>query len=254
MSMCGQMILLPFVLQLTVHDACSFLLDPHPGNVFVLENGDIGLIDFGQVKQISGRNRETLCKVMAALADREGDDRPEDLEKIGNLALELGVELNDDAQDEAPAAVAMWLFDGATEVLPGGYDMGELSPNSPVKELKSFPQDLVLVGRSSILIKGISGRLGIPWSLAREWAPIARDVLDAKSGGMSTSASPSDTRVRFQAVLSTLKSWAKGRTSRLGRRLPAPVKSRAARLLLKLEERKARRNLTRHTSAKKLEK
>jgi aarF domain-containing kinase len=105
-----------------------------------MENGDIGLIDFGQVKQISGRSRETLAKVMIALDERIGDDRPEDLERIGNLALELGVTLNDNAQDEAPAAVAMWLFDGATKVLPGGYDLGELSPNSPVKELDSFPQ------------------------------------------------------------------------------------------------------------------
>ena len=117
-----------------------FHADPHPGNIFVLENGDIGLIDFGQVKQISGRSRETLAKVMIALDERVGDDRPEDLERIGKLALELGVTLNDDAQDEAPAAVAMWLFDGATKDLPGGYDKGELSPNSPVKELESFPQ------------------------------------------------------------------------------------------------------------------
>ena len=105
-----------------------------------MENGDIGLIDFGQVKQISGRSRETLAKVMIALDERVGDDRPEDLERIGKLALELGVKLVDNAQDEAPAAVAMWLFDGSTKVLPGGYDLGELSPNSPVKELESFPQ------------------------------------------------------------------------------------------------------------------
>jgi aarF domain-containing kinase len=224
-----------------------FSLDPHPGNVFVLENGDIGLIDFGQVKQISGRNRETLAKVMIALADRVGDDRPEDLELIGNLALELGVELNDDAQDEAAAAVAMWLFDGSTEKLPGGYDLGELSPNSPVKELKSFPQDLVLVGRSSILIKGISNRLGIPWSLAKEWAPIARDVLDVnKASKVAATMSHSDQRVRFKAVLRTLKQWAKGRATRFGRALPSPIRSRVAGILVKLEERKSRRNLTRH--------
>lgn len=217
----------------------------------MLENGDIGLIDYGQVKQISGRNRETLCKVMVALADREGDNRPEDLEMIGNLALELGVELNDDAKDEAPAAVAMWLFDGSTEVLPGGYDLGELSPNSPVKELKSFPQDLVLVGRSSILIKGISARLGIPWSLAKEWAPIAREVLDARAGKGPIVASSADRRVRFRTVVSTLKQWAKGRAHSLGRKLPAPIRTQAANLLLKLEERKTRHALTHHSTAKK---
>ena len=48
------------------------------------------------MKQISGRARESLCKVMIALDEREGDNRPEDLEKIGKYALELGVELNDD--------------------------------------------------------------------------------------------------------------------------------------------------------------
>jgi aarF domain-containing kinase len=78
-----------------------------------LDSGEIGLIDFGQVKQISGRNRETLAKVMIALDERVGDDRPEDLDRIGNLALELGVELNDDAKDEAAAAVSFVYIVGA---------------------------------------------------------------------------------------------------------------------------------------------
>ena len=58
----------------------------------MLDDGRVGLIDFGQVKQISGRNRETLGKVMIALAESEG--RPEDFDMIGKLALELGVEIN----------------------------------------------------------------------------------------------------------------------------------------------------------------
>ena len=110
-----------------------FHADPHPGNIFVLSDGSIGLIDFGQVKQISGRAKNTLAKVMVALDDRVSDNNPEDLETIGNLALELGVELREDAKPEGPAAVAMWLFDGSVKDLPGGYDYGELSPNSPVK-------------------------------------------------------------------------------------------------------------------------
>jgi len=222
-----------------------FHADPHPGNIFVLDNGDIGLIDFGQVKQISGRSRETLAKVMIALDERVGDDRPEDLEKIGNLALELGVELNENAQEEAAAAVAMWLFDGSTKVLPGGYDLGELSPNSPVKELKSFPQDLVLVGRSSILIKGISDRLGIPWSLAKEWAPIARTVLDINTGKVEPETASKDKRVRFRFVRNTFKNWAKGRGSRFVTKLPSPIRSRLVSVLLKMEERKSRKKLMR---------
>ena len=81
-------------------------------------------------------HRETLAKVMVALDDRVSDTNPSDLEKIGKLALELGVELREDAKPEGPAAVAMWLFDGSVKELPGGYDYGELSPNSPVKEVR----------------------------------------------------------------------------------------------------------------------
>ncbi|KAL7571549.1 hypothetical protein ACA910_020966 [Epithemia clementina (nom. ined.)] len=227
-----------------------FHADPHPGNIFVLENGEVGLIDFGQVKQISGRNRETLCKIMIALDERKSDDNPEDLAKIGKLALELGVELNENAQKEAAAAVGMWLFDGTVEHLPGGYDRGELSPNSPVKELKSFPQDLVLVGRSSILIKGLSDRLGVPWSLASEWAPIARDVLAANranpylgsGGGDGNRVVFADSgRVRFRQVWQTFGQWSKGRAMDAVQRLPGPLRAKLAAMALQREEKRVER-------------
>ena len=36
----------------------------------------------------------------------------------------------------------------------------ELSAESPIKAIASFPQELVLLGRATILIKGIAKRLG----------------------------------------------------------------------------------------------
>ena len=62
---------------------------------------------------------------------------------------------------EGPAAVSMWLFDDASEPLPGGFEQSELSPKAPAMSLKSFPQDLVFVARSSVLIKGLAARLGV---------------------------------------------------------------------------------------------
>ena len=222
--------------------------DPHPGNIFVLDDGRIGLIDFGQVKQIGGRARETLAKVMLALDGRASDDDPADLERIGNLALELGVELADDASPEGPAAVAMWLFDGSVEVLPGGYDKGELSPNSPVKALKSFPQDLVLVGRSSILIKGLSNRLGIPWSLSREWAPTARRVLEGGANAAASSSTSSaagvdgrTSKVRIRDVLKLLKRWGRDKATRAITRLPPPMRTKVAGVALRFQKRREAR-------------
>lgn len=206
-----------------------------------MKDGSIGLIDFGQVKQISGRARETLAKVMIALDERQSDENPSDLDKIGNLALELGVELTEDCKQEAPAAVAMWLFDGSVETLPGGYDKGELSPNSPVKALQSFPKDLVLVGRSSILIKGLSNRLGIPWSLSKEWAPTARRVLEGNSKRSTASDNgkvTDENRVRIRDVIKLLKVWGKSKASRAVTKLPPSMRTRVAAVALKLQKRK----------------
>lgn len=233
---------LTYVFARCILETGFFHADPHPGNIFVMNDGRIGLIDFGQVKQIGGRARETLSKVMVALDERKSDDNPEDLEKIGTLALELGVELADDAPAEGPAAVAMWLFDGSVEQLPGGYDKGELSPNSPVKALKSFPQDLVLVGRSSILIKGLSNRLEIPWSLSKEWAPTARRVLegnaiDSKSG----TEGGRESKIRIRDVLKLLKTWGRGKSSRAIARLPSPVRTKVAAVALHCQKRREAR-------------
>lgn len=216
-----------------------FHADPHPGNIFVLDDGRIGLIDFGQVKQIGGRARETLSKVMIALDERESDTNPPDLQKIGDLALELGVEIADDAPAEGPAAVAMWLFDGSVETLPGGYDKGELSPNSPVKALKSFPQDLVLVGRSSILIKGVSNRLEIPWSLSSEWAPTARTVLEGNTKDSSVAVTDGKRgKIRMRDVMKLLKTWGRGKATRGITRLPAPMRTKVAAVALRLQKRR----------------
>ena len=133
----------------------------------------------------------------------------------------------------------MWLFDGSVKELPGGYDYGELSPNSPVKELKSFPQDLVLVGRSTVLLKGLSSRLGIPWSLSKEWAPTARTVLASGGKGVTGEGSVAgrEGRIRFRDVMALCGSWVGGKAERAVARLPKRPRSAVARVVLKLKGR-----------------
>ena len=57
----------------TILGTSFFHADPHPGNVFVLDDGRVGLIDFGQVKQIGSRVSQTLSKIMIALHERTSD-------------------------------------------------------------------------------------------------------------------------------------------------------------------------------------
>jgi ubiquinone biosynthesis protein len=45
--------------------------DPHPGNVLVADNGDLGLLDFGMVGRIDDRLRETIEEMLLAVASRD---------------------------------------------------------------------------------------------------------------------------------------------------------------------------------------
>jgi len=196
------------------------------GNIFLLDDGRIGLIDFGQVKRISEDYRKALANVVVALADRQSDDNPDDLKKIGDAAKGLGIELKDGAPPEGSAAASMWLFDGKVKKLPGGFDSAELSPNSPVKVMKSFPRDLVLLGRSSILVKALSNRFGMPWSLAQEWAPHARQVLNDNAELAASS------KVKKPGVFKRVKSWGRSKLTGSISYLPASIRTKVARVAL----------------------
>ncbi len=45
--------------------------DPHPGNILVVHNGDLGLLDFGMVGRIDDRLRETIEEMLLAVASRD---------------------------------------------------------------------------------------------------------------------------------------------------------------------------------------
>jgi ubiquinone biosynthesis protein len=51
-----------------------FHSDPHPGNVFITDDGRIALIDLGQIATVSSDVRETLMKLMLAVADGDAGE------------------------------------------------------------------------------------------------------------------------------------------------------------------------------------
>ena len=168
--------------------------DPHPGNVFVQPGGDVALLDCGQTKQLSAADVERLGAVIARLQayraaprdraapPRSGDAvrahgvelRPRDVDELYE-PTKAAADLDDDA---CLAAIAVTLGDKSRpDEIPGGYSADELSADSPLKRLKSFPQALVLMGRAAVIIRGIASKLEVNcvsracWSRPREREP-----------------------------------------------------------------------------------
>ena len=64
-------------------DGC-FNGDPHPGNILLLDDGRIGLIDYGQVKRLTAEDRRNFAMCMIALAE---DNKKRMLELAGRLGF-----------------------------------------------------------------------------------------------------------------------------------------------------------------------
>jgi ubiquinone biosynthesis protein len=60
-----------------------FHADPHPGNVFLTDDGRIALLDLGMVSRLSPARQDQLLKLLIAVSEGNGDE-------AGSLTLEIG--------------------------------------------------------------------------------------------------------------------------------------------------------------------
>jgi ubiquinone biosynthesis protein len=66
-----------------------FHADPHPGNVFVTEDGKIALLDFGMVGHVTPAMQDHLLKILLAVVDGKGDDAAQTIERISEKSDEF---------------------------------------------------------------------------------------------------------------------------------------------------------------------
>ena len=67
--------------QILVH---GFLhADPHPGNIFLTDDGRLAILDLGMVLRLPPNVQEDLLRLVLAVSNREGDTATEALERLG---------------------------------------------------------------------------------------------------------------------------------------------------------------------------
>lgn len=109
----------------------------------------------------------------------QGQQLKELTNRLAKAVLSMGVVLQPGVSEECAAAVALILFASTGVSLPGGFAGEELSANSPINKVQEFSQEFVMLGRATVMIKGIANRLGVPWGLSDRWALAAKESLDA---------------------------------------------------------------------------
>lgn len=147
--------------------------DPHPGNLMLLSKGGIGLLDWGQTKEIAPAMLTRFARLVIALAHRNTT-------AINTAFLSLGVKVGDPKDSETVEALAVTMFDTRpTSNFPA-------DPFSPACALRrnpvlTLPSELYFIVRTVQLLRGLGHALGIEGddkkSLSTEWMPFAEKVL-----------------------------------------------------------------------------
>jgi ubiquinone biosynthesis protein len=122
-----------------------FHSDPHPANIFVLDSGDIGLVDFGQAGKLSDDDMAKLTRLFVAAATENVDAIPRHLRELGvRYAPEREVE-----------------FRGELRVLFDRYYGARLSDIDPIQVIREgfqliYSMNLKLPSRFVMLDKAIA--------------------------------------------------------------------------------------------------
>ena len=159
-----------------------FHSDPHPGNILVLPKQKIGLVDFGECKQLSNAVRLTFARLTVALAHR-------DPETALPILGEVGVQL-DNVPEEFRMAGAYLMFDTRMDIPEAHFS--PLDPDAPEEfrnvSMGKFPQEYFMLLRVTALLRGLLAVFGEDLSASQIWEKYAQAAL--KAAGMPAPHKP----------------------------------------------------------------
>lgn len=133
-----------------------FHADPHPGNVFLTDDGRIALLDLGMVSRLSPARQDQLLKLLLAVSEADGD-------RAATIALQIGeprgpvdeTSLRRDVQE-----LVSHYQDAPLEELQVGLVMMQIVRTAGVYGIK-LPTELTLLGKTLLNLDQV-GRILAP--------------------------------------------------------------------------------------------
>ncbi|KAK3043316.1 hypothetical protein RJ639_002559, partial [Escallonia herrerae] len=138
-----------------------FHADPHPGNILIC-----------RVKDLPNSLRLGYASLILAIADN-------DPVRASESFRELGIDTLSKCEDEQKEMLRLagTMFD--TKLPPGVMMLQPFAEESSIKKIavQAFPEELFSVLRTVHLLRGLSVGLGINYSCAEQWRPVAEEAL-----------------------------------------------------------------------------
>lgn len=145
--------------------------DPHPGNILLLKDGRLGLIDYGQVKRMTLPQRLIYARLIVAHAS---DDKSEvvhiHFKEMGNVTRNMRADIG--------YLMNAFYHDRDTPDILQGHNIATfvdwLEAEDPMIMLAS---DYLFAARVSIMLRGMAKAFGLQVKMSTMWEKEARDLL-----------------------------------------------------------------------------
>ena len=152
-----------------------FHADPHPGNLLVLADGTIGMIDFGMVGHLSTDVKNRLTTMFIAAAT-------EDIDFLADAASELG-DVGEEFDQRQFTSDLTDLYHKYSGMPLGRMDtrrlFGDLVRVARQNDL-TLPRDLVLLGKSAAAVSAVARTLDPSYDVIRMSAPKTAELIRDK--------------------------------------------------------------------------
>ncbi len=187
--------------------------DLHPGNILILDDGRIGLLDFGMVGRLNHTAREQLADVLIGIATQNQDT-------VAQILYEISIQREPVSYNAFEAEISTLFDDQMEDGSLGSIDVGALFNRLLEIEMNhqmSLPSEYTIFIKSMISVEGIGEQLCPDLDFMAALRPYAEKIVADRYSPERMMRSAADF---LQAV------------ARLGHRMPLSVQ----RFLRQLEE------------------
>ncbi|HHU68727.1 MAG TPA: 2-polyprenylphenol 6-hydroxylase [Thermoanaerobacterales bacterium] len=149
--------------------------DPHPGNVFIMDTGQIALIDFGVVGRIDEKLKYKFIDLILNITRKDIDSITLNLLQIGIIKKKVNY---DDLKRDINN-----LYNRYYEIPLADISIGKCLEEVMVLAHKYnvvFPSDLTLLTKATITLEGIIKKLSAEISLIEIAEPFTKELLKEK--------------------------------------------------------------------------
>lgn len=152
----------------------AFNADCHPGNVSLLRDGRLGLLDYGQVKRLSESDRVLYAKLVIAMAR---DDRKE---IVRLMTEEIGFRTRDMNEEVIYKTAVFWNDRDTPEITNGMNVHSFVEWLDAVDRVENVNDEFIMCGRVSFLLRGVANAFGLQVRVTDFWKDSAEAFLVSK--------------------------------------------------------------------------